>query len=66
MILGVMSANFFGSRLDTTELTACLRILSAIIVQYDRELRLKERVEASQRNVIVVDSWRSAEAEEIL
>jgi hypothetical protein len=35
-------------------------------VQYDRELRLKERVEASQRNVIVVDPWRTSEAEEIL
>ena len=66
MMLGVMSANFFGSRLDTTELTAYLWILSAIIVQYDRELRLKERVEASQRNAIVVDPWRTSEAEEIL
>ncbi|MFW6256317.1 MAG: O-antigen ligase family protein, partial [Candidatus Sumerlaeota bacterium] len=41
MILGVMSANFFGSRLDTTELTAYLWIISAVIVQYSTELRAK-------------------------
>ena len=63
MMMGVLSANFFGSRLDTTELTAYLWILAAIVVQYDRELRIRDRERVARRGRIVVDPWQE-EAEE--
>ena len=57
MLLGVLCANFFGSRLDTTELTAYLWILSAIIVQYDTELRAKAAALRRSPRRLVVFPW---------
>ncbi|NQU43751.1 O-antigen ligase family protein [bacterium] len=57
MVLGVMSANFFGSRLDTTELTAYLWILSAIIVQYAHDLRREVRARKGEAPRLEVDPW---------
>lgn len=65
MVLGVMSANFFGSRLDTTELTAYFWIISAIIVQYEKDLKEKLRAEMPP-NVLVADPWKRMEEEELL
>jgi putative inorganic carbon (HCO3(-)) transporter len=59
MTMGTMSANFFGSRLDTMELTAYLWVISAIVVQYDTELRAKARVVDEQpTSRLMVDPWK--------
>jgi len=61
MVMGVASANFFGSRLDTTELMAYFWILSAIILQYDRDLRAERRENGELTNRLVLDPWREQE-----
>lgn len=63
MCMGVLSANFFGSRMETMELTAYFWILSAVIVQYSRELRLRQRLQEGYYESILVDPWEE-EAEE--
>ena len=63
MMMGVLCANFFGSRLDTTELTAYLWIFSAIIVQYDTELRAKAAALARPPGRLIVFPWLSEEEE---
>lgn len=57
MIMGVLCANFFGSRLDTTELTAYVWIISAMIVQYDRELTEKSLATQKAPQKLLVNPW---------
>lgn len=65
MMMGMLSANFFGSRMDTTELTAYFWIISAIVVQYDKDLRKRLSQEYSP-DVLVADPWKRDEEEELL
>jgi hypothetical protein len=64
MCMGLASANFFGSRLDTIELTAYFWIVSALVVQYDTELRAQLLSVARRGPRLVVDPWAVGEEEE--
>ncbi|MFW5870300.1 MAG: O-antigen ligase family protein, partial [Candidatus Sumerlaeota bacterium] len=64
MLMGVASANFFGSQFDTTELTAYFWILSAIIVQYSSEIRAQDAAVARPADRLLVDPWREEEEAE--
>ncbi len=64
MCMGLMSANFFGSRLDTIELTAYFWIISALVVQYDTDLRAQLLAIARRGPRLVVDPWAVGEEEE--
>lgn len=64
MVSGLASANFFGSRLDTVELTAYFWILSAIIVQYDTELRAQHDASLAWKGKLIVNPWGRDEEEE--
>jgi len=64
MCMGLISANFFGSRLDTVELTAYFWIISALVVQYDTELRAQLLAIARRGPRLVVDPWAVGEEEE--
>jgi O-antigen ligase len=64
MVMGVASANFFGSQFDTTELTAYFWVLSAIIVQYSSEIRAQDKAVARPHDRLMVDPWREEEEEE--
>jgi putative inorganic carbon (hco3(-)) transporter len=66
MLFGVLCANIFGSRLDTVELTAYLWILSAIVMQYDKDLVQKMAEGDRWQNMLIVDPWQKNEEEELL
>jgi hypothetical protein len=66
MMAGVICANAFGSHFDSVELTAYLWILSAIVVQYDTDLRAHMNALAHSADRVVVDPWRQEEEEEEL
>ena len=57
MLMGVACANFFSSVFDTIELTAYFWILSAIIVQYDTEIRAQARAADSSGKHLQVAPW---------
>jgi hypothetical protein len=61
MCMGLASANFFGSRLDTIELTAYFWIVSALVVQYDTELRAQLLSVARRGPPLLVDPWAVGE-----
>lgn len=66
MMMGFLCSNIFGSRMDTVELTAYFWVVSAIIVQYDRELAQKMRDEVGWQNILVPDPWKKNEEEELV